>query len=241
MITKKFTSGLFAALIICFLGLFSSSCNSDNDQPYVPDNVCYDFVTFVSTSDKGSVFTFRKSNDSDLITLTAAVKIDTEKIKPGTRVIIQYVPSGGQAPYESGPITLYGIAMITNGNVEAKPMSEIESWSNERVKMQTIARSGNYIDVWIEAALSQEPKHFVIVADEATMDNEYPDLYLVFETDRTMGNIRQIYGSFDMSQIWDQTTCKGVTVHYTTYNGNETVKFEKQTHIPILPGGDPIE
>lgn len=241
MITKKFTSRLFAALIICFLGLFSSSCNSESNQQYVPDNICYDFVTFVSTSENGSVFTFRKSNDSNLITLTAAVKIDTEKIKPGTRVIIQYVPSGGQAPYESGPINLYGIALITNGDVEAKPLTEIESWQNERFKMQTITRSGNYIDVWFEAALSQKPKRFMIVADEATMDNEYPELYLVFETDRNMGNIRQVYGSFDMSKVWEQPSCKGVTVHYNTYNGNETVKFEKPTQLPIIPEDAPIE
>lgn len=241
MITKKISSGLFAAFVICFLGLFSSSCNSSSDQPIIPDNVCFDFVTFVSSNDKGSVFTFRKSNDSDLITLTAGIKVDTENLKPGTRVIIQYVPSGGQAPYESGPITLFGIAQITTGDVEAKPLSEIESWQPEPVKVNTLSRSGEYIDVWIEAATAQTPKLFTIVADEATLTNEYPDLYLVFETDRPFANMRQLYGSFDMSAIWNKTTCKGVNVHTDSNNGFGTVKFEKSTLLPIIPDNDITE
>ena len=114
--TKKLTSALLAVFFTIALGL--TSCNTDDDNGGGVDNLCADFVTFVSTGDQGTVFTFRKSGDSELITLTAPVKVDTQQIKLGSRVIIPYVPSGGQAPYQSGPINLYNITRIINAGIE---------------------------------------------------------------------------------------------------------------------------
>lgn len=220
-------------IAICFL---STACNSDdNGGSGIPDNLCADFVTFVSTNDNGSVFTFRKSGDSGLITLTAPVKVDVNQLKPDTRVIIQYIPSGGQQPYQSGPINLYGITRIVNGGVEQKPLSTITTWGYNTLNMMTIGRSGKYLDVWAEAAFGGNPKRFVLAADQATLEDEYPQLYLVFVADDEIARIRPLYASFDLSSVWDLSTSKGVKVNYNTASGTETLTLQKSGREPLQP------
>lgn len=240
MTLKKHSISFLIILFAVVLGLSVASCNSEDDGAMkLPDNLCADFATFVSTNDQGSVFTLRKSGDSELITLTAAVKVDTEQIKPGSRVIIQYVPSGGQEVYQSGPITLYGITRILNEGIEEESLETIESWGHDFLNVHTIARSGQYLDIWAEAVCGTNPKRFVLVVDEATLSDEYPQLYLIFVTDDDQGRTRQVYASFDLSKVWELESCKGATVTYYTNTGTETMTLQKG--LPLQPGGDVIE
>lgn len=240
MVKKKLTSTLGAILAFLLIGVMSTSCNSDDNNNMLPSDMCVDFATFVKTSDKGSVFTLRKSGDSELVTLTAAVKIDSEKLKPETRVIIHYTPSGGQKPYESGPINLYGITEIQNGTPESESLETIKSWPSEKFKMMSITRSGEYLDVWAELSFSSKPTRFTLAVDEATINDEYPELYLVFTSDNQIGRIRQYYASFKLSSVWDLSTCKGVKVNYDGVNGSESVTFKKEDRKPLEPGTDPV-
>lgn len=236
MITTRLKKTFFAIVASITLGLMSTSCNNENNVGVsIPDNLCADFVTFVSTNDDGSVFTFQKSGDSELITLTAPVKVDVNQIKPDTRVIIQYLPSGGQQPYQSGPIDLYGITRIVNGGVDKEELSTITTWGYNTLNMMTIGRSGKYLDVWAEAAFGGNPKRFVLAADEATLEDEYPQLYLVFVADDEFARIRPLYASFDLSSVWDLSTSKGVKINYNTASGTETLTLHKSGREPILP------
>ena len=222
----KLTKYIYAIIIFIISGVFTTSCSSTKTNEF-PDNTCVDFATFVSTSDNGSVFTLRKNGDSPLITLTAPVKIDISQLKPGTRVLIRYLPSGGQAPYESGPITLYGIGFIFTGDVDPEPLETIESWKSDVIKLMSMTRSGEYLDIWAQGDYGDKATRFSLVVDETTLDDEYPQLYLVFEGDNGLGFPHQLYASFTLSNVWDRSTCKGVTVHYHNGNGNETQTFIK--------------
>ena len=213
----------------------AASCNSDDNGGGTVDNLCADFVTFVRSGEDGSVFTLQKSEDSELITLTAAVKVDVNQVKAGSRVIIQYVPSGGQQPYQSGPINLYGITRIINGGVEKEPLSTITSWGGNNLKMMTLARSGEYLDVWAEAEFSTNPKRCVLVADEATLADAYPQLYLVFVTDGDFARTRPLYASFNLSDVWDLSTSKGVKVSFKALSGTENITFHKSDREPLQP------
>lgn len=232
----KFATRLTTILTVILAATMMSGCNDDNGGgSTIPDNLSTDFATFVSSGDQGSVFTLQKDGDSPLVTLTAAVKIDTEQIKPGSRVLIQYVPSGGQEVYESGAIQLYGILQITNGDIEAVAKSEIDSWRSDRMKLNSMTRTGDYINVWMEVTVSNAPQRFVIAADEATINDEYPQLYLVMTSDNEMGRSYNLYGSFDISDIWDLETCQGVRIHYSDRNGDDSKTFQKDGILPIEP------
>lgn len=217
---------LYSIILLLIAGIFTTSCSSTKTYEF-PDNTCVDFATFVSTSDNGSVFTLRKNGDSPLITLTAPVKMDVSQLKPGTRVLIRYLPSGGQAPYESGPITLYGVGFIFTGDVDPEPLETIESWKSDEIKLMTMTRSGEYLDVWAQGNYATQAIKFSLVADEATLNDEYPQLYLVFESDNGFGFPHQLYASFTLSNVWNLSTCKGVTIHYHDDNGFETQTFNK--------------
>lgn len=237
----KLFAKLSLILSIIMISVVFTGCNSD-DGPgmQLPDNLCYDFVTFVSSNEKGSVFEFRKSGDSQLITLTSTTRIDTEKIKPGTRMIIQYLPSGGQQPYQSGPINLYGIAQIINGKPVDKTLAEINAMHFEPMTVRTIERSGNYIDIWAQAFGAGGNISLDLYLDEATADSEYPEAYLIYTFTNIDGTARQIYASFDISDVLALPTSKGIKITYTTPSGKETVRFDKDLSLPIQPT-EPVE
>lgn len=234
----KSISKLTALLLVLTMCFGFSSCNDDNKNGIqIPDDVLFDFVTVVSTGDKGTVFEFRKNGDSSLITLTAGVQLDDKKVKPGMRVIIQYVPSGGQQAYQSGPITLYGIAMIANGKAEITSLENIDAIDGGPMKMHTISRSGQYVDVWIEASYINAPVTLGIYVDEATIDDAYPTAYLKFVPDRNSLEQRpsQLYGSFDIKEVLDRPTSKGIIINYTNGSSNDQIRFDKDNREPLLP------
>lgn len=223
---SKTSAGLIVAVLLSAM-LFS--CSKNDIVPGIPPDLCADFATYVESNTAGSVFTLRKNGDSDLITLTAAgVMVNNEQVKPGNRVIIQYIPSGGQQPYQSGPISLYSITKIINGGVGSESLETIRSWSSDPVKMMTLNRSGQYLDVWAEATFDDSIIRFSLTVDESTVDDSCPQLYLVFESDeKTVVRTHQIYASFDLSSVWDLPTCEGININYRTQSGQSSVAFQK--------------
>lgn len=236
----KLFAKLSLILSIIMIPAGFAGCNDGDDPVQLPDNLCYDFVTFVSSDDNGSVFEFRKSGDSELITLTSPTRIDTESIKPGTRLIIQYLPSGGQQPYQSGPIDLYGIAQIINGKPVEKSLAEIEAMSFESMTMRTIGRSGDYIDIWAQAFGAGGDVSLDLYLDEATVGSEYPEAYLIYTFKNIDGGVREVYASFDISDVLSMPTSKGIKISYRTSTGNESVRFDKDMSLPIEPS-EPVD
>lgn len=226
-----------SCFIIAIAAVVLSSCKKEStvDVGPIPDNVCYDFVTFVNSNNSGSTFEFRKSGDSPLITLTSTASIKTSELAPGSRVIIQYLPSGGQDVYQSGPITLYGIAQITNGNATTAPMADISAWGSDDIRVVTLSRSGQYLDFWGEATMTGNPRRFALAADESTLGDEYPMLYLIVDADNVNGRVHQLYASFDMSAVWNLSTCKGVQVNFKTSAGEDFMVFDKGNRQPFQP------
>lgn len=203
------------------------SCGSNDAGTDLRDESCYDFATFVSSNDKGSVFTLRKAGDSPLVTLTSDARIDNMKLQAGTRVLIQYVPSGGQAPYVSGPIDLLGIGRIINGAVESHPNDTIMSWPSSPIKLTSMNRSGEYVDIWAQGDFTTKINRFDLVADEETVDDAVPSLRLVFEGDRGIGYPHQIYASFDINDIWSMSSCRGIDITYLTAAGEQHLTLYK--------------
>lgn len=219
--------------------LVFTGCSSDSDvSDGRPDNLCYDFVTLVSTGDRGTVFEFRKNGDSQLITLTAAVKIDTERIAVGSRLIICYVPAGGQMPYQSGAISLYGIAQVVNGVPQPATLAAIEALKCDPLTVKTISRSGNYIDVWAEGYGAGEDVTVALYVDESTVGSDYPSTYLIYDAGDTEGTLHQVYASFDIDNLLSQPDCKGVKVTYYGRKGCETVCFDRESVLPLRPDGN---
>ncbi len=99
------------------------------------------------------------------------------------------------------------------------------------INVSMIERSGKYINVEASAPVMLQPRNFGLYVDEATAGNEYPEVYLIFKSDNNGAPDKTFYGSFDLTPVWSQSTCKGITLHFQTYSGVQTVIYSKDITI----------
>ena len=78
------------------VGIFTS-CSDDDNAPKIPENIITDLVTIATIQEQGATFEFQKLEDSPTISLVAPnIKFDSYLYKKGQRVLISYVPQGGE-------------------------------------------------------------------------------------------------------------------------------------------------
>ncbi len=211
------TTGLRHILPILLMVALFSAC-SDNG-PYNDNAELADIVTYKGASQSGAIFTFQRQNDSPEITLTATGKyVDENSFKPGNRVLISYY-AANREPYTSGDITLTGIAAINNDTLKTGDAEKLSGWNTDAIYLNSIWRSGNYINIYFRADQSEEKRRFSLMIDEATMEEEFPQLYLVHDMLGQPDNFtRRVYASFDISSIWNNDRCKGIDIHINDSN-----------------------
>lgn len=217
--------------IICSL----TACNSSSgDDPIRPDDKSYiDIVTLVAANKDGFSVNFRKDGDSPLVTLTCAQRVDTNLVKPGQRFLLQYWPMGGQQ-YVSGTATAYAYKPILNANVIFGTAQQYNAWNSEQQQIMKLWRTGTYLNVSALLTNKVTPKRYQLVVDEKTRNDAYPVARILFLSDDAFsGNDQQFWASFNIAQVWNQETCKGLRVIANT-NDPGTL-FEKDGQQTITP------
>jgi hypothetical protein len=170
------------------------------------------------------VFTFRRSGDSPLITLTG-VASQTLDIESGTRVLLRYQPENGEA-YTSGPVA---VKYVLNINQDVLRQGDITGWDADPLYLLSMWRSGEYINMEAEVVYSETSRRFALVADESTLNDANPQLYLVHDTKNAPDNFsRRIYASWNVAALWNRTGCRSITIHVNDSNrGLSTITFSK--------------
>lgn len=204
-----------SAAAIVGVSLLAGSCNSNNnDIPQVKQYI--DFVTVRSAASNGGVFTFRKENDSPLITLTSVQNFAQSIMKEGDRIVINYAPESGEQ-YVSGPVTIYQ-AVSTEGKGAApveKTASETHNWASDRVSMALAERSGEYINLIFTASTVADPKECAVYVDAETVGTATPHLHLVFEAgNASMGKDYYFYASYSIADLWNDPATKSIRLYY---------------------------
>ncbi|MDE6198152.1 MAG: hypothetical protein K2F91_09850 [Muribaculaceae bacterium] len=224
---KNFALGIIAAASVAGL----SSCNS-NDNPLPPTVIYTDIVTIAAMNADGSAFTFQKENDSPLVTLTTKQTLSPDHFKVNTRAVISYTSESDHAT--SGPVNLLAAAE-TYGRGDAPATVSAEqagNWETSPVDNIIVQRSGQYVNVVFTAYTDSTPKLCRVVLDEATLNDEYPTLYLLFEPQEfgiNPGNYA-IYMSYSLAGIFAQSTSKGVEVVYKdNTNTTKSVQLDKMS------------
>lgn len=227
---KKLISGLVSAVLL--LGV--ASCNSSDGGKGIIDNPLYDFATLTAVGDNGSTFEVIKSGDAQPVYLTSNIKVDTKIVPVGQRLLITYQPTDGIS-YQSGPIDLYRYQQVINGDVETGTAAQWEAWRTQDVSLYYFTRTGKYLNAMVNVFVLNAPKTFTLVADEATLDDEYPVLHMIFISDTSMdGSMRTGYASWNIAKVWDRPTCKGVKVLVANIAGDKSYTFTKDK-APITP------
>lgn len=217
-------------LYIIFLfavSFIATSCSND-DGPFSDSAQLYDIVTYDGNDASGARFSFRRRDDSPLITLTAPGVSVSSSIKPDDRVILGYYPASGE-PYRSGEISIISINKINQDTLHYHNAADLKGWDNDAVFLNSVWRSGKYINVYMRVEFSNSARIFRIAADSATILDPRPHLYLMHD----MGNAptsftRRAYLSVDISSLWEKDYCEGIILHVNDTNlKTDTYNFSK--------------
>lgn len=189
-----------------------------------------EMAVFAGNEEGRAVLLVRETSDAPEAKLRADRALTSDRLKAGDRTLITYTPANGAGnPYEPGDISLRQALIITNGTVTAAGRKEIEGLMSEGVYVYSMWRMGRYINLHCRLVYSTTPRHFGLMADEATLDSEWPDVYLVHKLEEpTENHDRSYYASYDLGDVWERPTCKGVNIHVNNTNlQQDTFTFEK--------------
>lgn len=228
----KKVKSLFTLCLVALLATVAmTSCDDEQKTPGGTAQFAA-LVTFVSSNDQGSVFVAQENNESSPVTLTSPMKIDKPDanglngLNPGERCIIYYSNDSGK-PFQAGSIRIYTIRIIANGKILSESMAEIRKGMADPIRVSNVERIGQYVNVFAKAPFNSEAKQFIIAVDEATVNDEVPQAYVLFKSDNAGVADREIIGSFDISSVWNLSTCKGLTIHYKDGEKDASVSFAK--------------
>lgn len=195
------------------------ACSDDdyNDRIMLSDLVSIQ----ASDASTGTTFTFQRYDDSPVITLVDP-KLNIKEELVGHRALLYYYPENGQA-YESGNISTTGLNIVNSDTTVVRPIARYD-WNASPVYLNSIWRSGKYLNFRMRLDYSDKPRHFGLVVDSLTLTDPEPQLYLVHNLNGAPENfLRECYASFDISKIWQQPTCESITVHIKDSNLNNDI------------------
>ena len=224
---KKSLLHIVIALTIALpLALLSSGCRDGNMNEVVPTT--YDIVCLNQVSKSLTVFTLTKPGNRDLISYTCNGQFDTTYVKVGQRMLLAYhIPNGG-VPYRSGNIEPIGYSLITNDKLRRGNISDVENWDRDPVYMISAWMSQDYLNIRARLPYDTKERLLAVMVDESSLDNEYPDCYLIHRLEEPVNTFeRNYYTSFDMSALRKLPACKGFNLILNNSNlQRDTYKFE---------------
>jgi len=212
----KFYHYLILATVLLSLG----SCNSGGSEA-----VAYftDIVTLDSSTENGSVMSFRELNDSPVITLTTSTPLSKEQI--GKRIVILYSPIGTLEHGVSGNINILDAAVTYGGG--AAPLDAVvdslDNWKSDQVTLMQAYRSGKYLNLGMVLPTYTSLEKFRCYIDITTLDSEYPEIHVVYKAKDGYDTVSSnFFGSYDISNIWNRPGVKGLKVLYNGLNESST-------------------
>lgn len=222
-------------LILAAAALSLGACNGSSDAPSLSTYV--DIVTLKSTDQQGSTLTFRKENDSPLVTLSCSQAFSKEQI--GKRIVILYQPIGGLAHAESGDVNVIQAGSVFGSGAAPLPavVDTLNNWYSDQISYLQAYRAGQYLNLAMQMASSPTiaPKKFQCYVDETTLDSAYPELHIVFKSNADIDQQElSFYGSYDISGIWSRQNVEGIKVMCRGYSG-DVVTIEKDDSSIIKP------
>lgn len=201
------------AAIATIVGLTSCNESSNGDGPATFMN----FMTLTANSESGSVLEMYSVANNMMLTFTSDRTFDEKsKIKVGDRLLVMYTYPSGRTPYTSGAIDIMAYRWVTNGGVT---WDNINGMYMGDLQTQSVTIEGKYLNYTGAGVYYNDYKTLRLVADESTVDDKMPVVYLQYEGDaQANGTWKQLYASFDISDIWSSSKYEGFTLRINDTN-----------------------
>ncbi len=185
-------------------------CNTSNEPGVEDKYVAVNIVTYEGTTSSGvTTFTYQALNDSPMVTLTADWDPKTE-LSVGSRLLISY--STNAEPNVSGDIYLRQVAKLYGGQVTM--MANESEWDTQRVKLNSLWRTGHYINLDCLAQFATGTRVIDMAVDSTTLSDAVPVLYLTVRGSNNDVAVydQRIYASWDIDTIWSRPDVTGIRV-----------------------------
>ena len=213
---KTIKSALIATLAMLVAAPIFSSCIGDNDDPKPTGHETTSLVTLEGNVELRARFTFIPEGDGATRTMLADKELPKE-VKAGQRMVIRYIEIGKDNYTGFSNISLVSFNSLPTVEVEKVSTEEAQA-ANEEIFVNAINRTGKYINLEANVKKYTERTYY-IYADEATLENPTPDLYITTKTKGDYSGVKYLdIASFDISMIWSRIDCKGVNIHINNSN-----------------------
>lgn len=214
-------------IIISVLCLSAWSCR-DEDGPFEDTFVSYDIAVFTSQDqESGSVFTLYRPDSDEPIEYSASRQfIDVNTVPVGNRLLLGYIPEG--APYVSGKIKIEGYSKINNDTLRVYESGTLEDndWDRDPIYVYSMWRAGNYLNVHGKVTFTSGQWVLRLGMEEPEFDAHpaVPQVYLIYQMREPAENFqREFYASFDISQLWNESWCRGIDVNVNNSNLKQNI------------------
>lgn len=218
---------LRVATVAFSAAIMASGCSEGENENAVHVATLYDVVELKEQSNGQTVFELYLPDSDEAVTLTAEGSVfdDSDEMAPGDCLFLAYTPVDGNA-YESGPITVEAWGRTTNEALMQGEPESLEGWDSDGVWLMSLWRAGGKVVMRVRLTYDVAPRLFALVVDKTTIEDEYPEAYLVHIRKSDVPNfMRQYYITFDVSALWTYQTCKGLRIHVNNSNMPEANLF----------------
>lgn len=208
---------LLINLLFCLLPVLAFvGCSDDCADSFSAS----DIVAYRGVVSGRSVFTLTKPGSADVITYTVSGEVlDSEKVKVGQRVMLDYTPADGRAPYTSGVVRVNGCYLISNAEMKTGRGDDLVIENAEPVFLQSVWLSESFLNLNVKLPYDDEARLLSLVLDLDSPDPECPDLYLFHRRqDDGQSFMRRYYVSYDISQLLAEPSVKAFTLHLDNSN-----------------------
>lgn len=192
----------------------------------------YDYGDFLEViavyggdDDEGSVFTYQARGDSPLVTLRSSAAISGAL--QGERVLLRYTVIDDVSDTEK-EIRVDAVSKIVCDVLRQVDGSVWDVLDSTPVDMTSVWRSGNYVNVYCWVPYAGPKFQMLLVADQSTLDSEMPTLRLVYSIlEGEPAFDRKCYASFDITNLWQRATCRGIRICADDTDGERIYEFNK--------------
>ncbi len=212
-------------LLLAILALASCDKQEDIDRAYT--DYRYDIVTYLEENGTGALFEYLGHGDSAAIKLQSRVSVS--EVKAHQRVLLRYDFADKASNADLRNIDVFGCSAIFSDSLRMI-MESPDSLPRHQVKLRSMWRTGEFINVHCLVEFTNKSRTFMLVADGKTLDNDTVDCYLTHDLRGERGTFwRDCYASFNVGALWKRQSfkCLRVYLNDVTFPDTEYYDFNK--------------
>lgn len=204
---------------------------SKYEVDYPTDHRFVELLTVIE-NDKGMRLEKVGINDSESIMLTTDQYVDVP-LERGRRVIAEYGVADTDLSRRPMPVRLHQMGLIEFDTIRAVSYEKMADLADSRMKLVSVWRTGQFINLQAKVEYDGEKRSFTIVADESTLSNPIVECYLCNSGSEVSATVidRHAYGSFFMGDLWNRPTLERVRLYLNSASEeNSFVDIVKNSH-----------